>query len=82
LEGDEEAVREFQDEFGPTALATRWAAEEGEPADGPAVNRWCTAIKGAKFYRDMIQPLLARPPRPPVNWALLGRDDSWDEALT
>lgn len=81
LEGDDGAVSEFRDEFGPTALATRWAAEEGEPADGPAVNRWCTAIKGAKFYRDMIQPLLARPPQAPMNWAAIARDASWDEIL-
>lgn len=68
LGGDAAALAEFREMFGPRAIADRWAAEDNHRPDRNEANRWNSAIKTSSTYRELIQPLLGRPPRPPANW--------------
>ncbi|MBC8357156.1 MAG: hypothetical protein H8E66_34730 [Planctomycetes bacterium] len=82
MKHDPVALDEFKDTFGPKALATRWAAEEGEPPDGREINRWNTAIKESCLYKQMIRPVTSNPPELPVGWQQHSLDEHlWDDVL-
>jgi hypothetical protein len=77
LEGSEEAVQEFTDVFGPTAIARQWVKEDGTPTDKTEAENWSAAIKRSDVYTARIKPLFRKPPSPPVGWKRTDGDQEW-----
>lgn len=65
----EGAAVQFEDLFGPTAIARTWLRDAGiKDDDDRELNRVKKAIVGLALYQTEIQPVLQEPPQRPSGW--------------